>query len=174
MRFQFHPLISIETGLFHAIISPGEIIIDGINNSAEIQRFMFLYISGNYSGLLTGIKKDSGNFHVQRAFTAFQLLSILKDSHHTILFLEHDPSLYDGDGSSSLHQVAKLLHYTAKEAAVILYSKVNDKTFRYLSGSADRIFYFIQPLKNQGPNTGLILSKREKESLDKGQAKLTL
>jgi len=174
MRFHLHPLITIETGLFHAIISPGEIILESINNSNEFQRFLFLYISGNYSSLLTGINRNVGHFYVQRAFTAFQLLSILREAHHTIIFLEHDASLFDGDGSSSLHEVARALKHAAKEAAVILYSRADNKTFRYLSNSADRVFYFIPQLKYQDHKHESGHSKVEKQYFDKSQAKLII
>jgi hypothetical protein len=43
--------------------------------------FLFLYVSGNYSRLLSSINRSSKNFEVRRAFTAHQLFTILKVSH---------------------------------------------------------------------------------------------
>ena len=36
----------------------------------------------------------------KRAFTVHSLLTILHETYHSIVFLEHDPSIYDGAGVS--------------------------------------------------------------------------
>jgi DNA polymerase I len=81
---------------FNAVIAPEKVMISALNGNIDLQRFLFLYVSGNYSRLLSSINRSSKNFEVRRAFTAHQLFTILKEVSHTILLFEHDPTLFDG------------------------------------------------------------------------------
>ena len=45
-------------------------MVSAINSNVDLQRFLFLYIGGNYSRILSGINRQSKNFDVRRAFTA--------------------------------------------------------------------------------------------------------
>jgi hypothetical protein len=101
MEFELHPSVTLESGTFSVVMAPEELVLRGLNGTPALSRFLFLYVCGNYSRLLTGIRRRSAHFEVRRAFTLFQLLTILREAHHTILFLEHDPSLYDDAGSRS-------------------------------------------------------------------------
>ena len=77
---------------FNAVIAPEKVMISALNNNIDLQRFLFLYVSGNYSRLLSSINRSSKNFEVRRAFTAHQLFTILKEVSHTVLLIEHDPA----------------------------------------------------------------------------------
>ena len=81
---------------FNAVIAPEKVMVSALNNNTDLQRFLFLYVSGNYSRLLSSISRSSKNFEVRRAFTAHQLFTILKEASHTVLLLEHDPTLFEG------------------------------------------------------------------------------
>jgi hypothetical protein len=144
MEFDLYPSIAMQTGTFNALIAPEALAAAGLNDNPGIQRFLFLYVCGNFSHLLPAINRRSTNFEVQRAFTAYQLLSILQDSHHTVVFVEHDPSLYEG-ATEVLDPVAEALHDAGENTLVILYAPHEDDSFRTLARRADRIFYFAPP-----------------------------
>jgi DNA polymerase I len=95
MEFELHPSVTLESGTFSVVVAPEEPVLRGLNGTPALSRFLFLYVCGNSSRLLTGIRRRSAHFEVRRAFTLFQLLTILREAHHTILFVEHDPSLYE-------------------------------------------------------------------------------
>jgi len=101
MEFELHPSVTLESGTFSVVTAPEELVLRGLNGTPALSRFLFLYVCGNYSRLLTGIRRRSAHFEVRRAFTLFQLLTILREAHHTIIFVEHDPSLYEDAGSRS-------------------------------------------------------------------------
>jgi hypothetical protein len=145
MEFDLHPSIAMQTGTFNALLAPEALVATGLNDNPEIQRFLFLYVCGNFSRLLPAINRRSTNFEVRRAFTAYQLLSILQDSHHTVVFVEHDPSLYEG-AAEVLEPVAEALHDAGENTLVILYAPHEDDSFRTLARRADRIFYIAPPV----------------------------
>jgi hypothetical protein len=101
MEFELHPSVTLESGTFAVVTAPEELVLRGLNGTPALSRFLFLYVCGNYSRLLTGIRRRSAHFEVRRAFTLHQLLTILREAHHTVLFVEHDPSLYEDAGSRS-------------------------------------------------------------------------
>jgi DNA polymerase I len=159
MEFELHPSVTLESGTFSVVMAPEELVLRGLNSAPVLSRFLFLYVCGNYSRLLTGIRRRSAHFEVRRAFTLFQLLTILGEAHHTILFVEHDPTLYEDAGSRSrgvsspldgpgslqdpgylLPEVAGALAEAARTAAVVLYAPRQDPALRILSRQADRVF----------------------------------
>jgi len=76
---------------------------------------------------------------VRRAFTAFQLLTILREAHHTVIFVEHDPTLYE-DAGPVITEVAGALAEAARTALVVLYAPRPDPTLKVLARRADRVF----------------------------------
>ncbi|MCX6698226.1 MAG: hypothetical protein NTV84_11930, partial [Methanoregula sp.] len=88
--------MNLYPGTFNAVIAPEKVMVFALNSNADLQRFLFLYVSGNYSRLLTAIDRTSKNFEVRRSFTAHQLFTILKEASHTVVLVEHDPTLFDG------------------------------------------------------------------------------
>jgi DNA polymerase I len=95
-------------------------------------------VSGNYSQLLSSISRSSKNFEVRRAFTAHQLFTILKEASHTVVFLEYDPTLFDG-AELMLPQIAGMLKEVGRESLVILYTSTIDRSFSVLMRQADHI-----------------------------------
>lgn len=129
--------VTIHPGTFTAVIAPEKKILFALNGNRDLRRFLFLYVSGNYSRILTGISRTSGNFEVRRPFTADQLLNVVQESGHTILFVEHDPTLFDG--AERLYEpVASALRQAGREALVILWAPVTDRSFAALARQADR------------------------------------
>jgi len=192
MEFELHPSVTLESGTFSVVTAPEELVLRGLNGTPALSRFLFLYICGNYSRLLSGIRRRSAHFEVRRAFTLFQLLTILREAHHTILFIEHDPSLYEDAGSRSrgapspldgpgsrrdpgylTPEVAEALAGAARTALVVLYAPRPDPTLTILARRADRVFCLEAGDTGRG-GPGVSRPARAARSLPPGGAQTTL
>jgi len=157
MEFDLCPAITLQTGSFSAVVAPVEMITAGVNASRDLQRYMFLYVCGNYSRILTNISRTAGTFEVRRAFTAHQLLTILREAYHTIVMVEHDPTLFEEtEGGMVLAEILRALKAAAQDAMVILYAPAADRTFHTLAKGADRVFSLIpvDPVPGRVPGRG--------------------
>ena len=143
MEFPLCPGIPLETGTFNVIISDERMLVAALNASPDLRRFMFLYVCGNYSRILPGVA-SSASFDIRRAFTAHQLLTIIREAYHTIVFIEHDASVYDG-AADLVDPVARALKEVAREALVVLYADRQDCRLNRLMRHANRVFYFTEP-----------------------------
>jgi DNA polymerase I len=150
MQIEIRKGLALHPGTFNAVVAPEREIIAAINSNTELQRFLFLYISGNYSRILSGINRQSKNFDVRRGFTAHQLFTTLREAGHTVIFVEHDPSLFDG-AVDMLEPVANALKEVSREALVILYAPVADRTFSALARKADRYIEIVAVEENRHP-----------------------
>jgi DNA polymerase I len=142
MLIELSRWVTIHPGTFTAVIAPEKKILAALNSNRDLQRFLFLYVSGNYSRILSGISRTSANFEVRRPFTADQLLTVVHESGHTIVFVEHDPTLFDG-ADRLLDPVASALRQAGREALVILWAPASDRSFAALARRADRIIEII-------------------------------
>ena len=52
---------------------------------------------------------------IRRAFTSFQLMTILEENHHSFLVIEHDPMLYE-DADEMVDYLAQALKQTSRDA----------------------------------------------------------
>jgi DNA polymerase I len=138
MLIELRKGITLQPGTFTAVIAPEQVILSALNTAPDLQRFLFLFVCGNYSRLLSRIQRTSANFEIRRPFTADQLLTVLKESGHTVVFIEHDPTLFDG-ADRLLAPVAGALRDTGHESLVILYAPAMDRSFAVLSRQADRV-----------------------------------
>ena len=66
---------------------------------------------------------------MRRAFTVFQLMTILQENHHSFLIVEHDPLLYE-DAMDMAEYLAQALKQTFRETTVLLYAPALDPTCR--------------------------------------------
>jgi DNA polymerase I len=135
--------VTLQQGTFTAVIAPEPVILSALNDNPDLGRFLFLFLCGNYSRILSRINRTSSNFEIRRPFTADQLLTALKDAGHTVIFIEHDPTLFDG-ADRLLAPVASALRDAGREALVILYSPVMDRSFAALARKADRLIEIMQ------------------------------
>ncbi|MFA5331913.1 MAG: hypothetical protein WC342_06000 [Methanoregula sp.] len=136
MQIELRRGLSLQPGSFCAVIAPEKILISAINDNADLQRFLFLFVSGNYSRILPGILRTSKNFEVRRAFTAAQLLTVLREAAHTVVLVEHDPTLFD-EAKALLDPVSAALKDAARESLVILYTPSANRSFSILARRAD-------------------------------------
>jgi hypothetical protein len=97
-------LLQVDVGLIHMsgiLVAPVEVMAGSISSHSELQLYKILFISGNYSRILSRLNRNITELDVRRAFTSFQLITILEENHHSFLIVEHDPLLYEdlpGDG----------------------------------------------------------------------------
>jgi energy-coupling factor transporter ATP-binding protein EcfA2 len=117
-------------------------LVDSLNyNLKELQRLQVLYISGNYSRILDKLDRRFTELDVRRAFTAYQLLTILKEACQTLIILEHDLGLFE-DASDMSEYVGQALKEASNNSAVLLYSPWTDRHLEEISKFADRVFVF--------------------------------
>jgi DNA polymerase I len=104
-----------------------------------LQRYKILFIGGNYSRILSRLNRNITELEVRRAFTVFQLMTILVENHHSFLIVEHDPLLYE-DAGEMVEYLAQALKQTSREATILLYAPALDPHLQKLTELADRVF----------------------------------
>jgi hypothetical protein len=166
MDFELYPTITLRSRSLNALLAPREMFIQALNRNLNLQRFRVLYICGNYSGILSGLDRRFEALEIRRAFTVFQIMTILEENSHTILLIEHDPSLYE-DAKEMTEAVSKAIREASKDAAVLLYSSAADPHFEELVRNADRVFYF-----DEGPRAETKIVARTDPRTQKSQTTL--
>jgi hypothetical protein len=118
MEIELHPAMSLTPETFNVLIAPVEMLVEALNNHLNLQRFKILYICGNYSRVLGRLDRNFTELEVRRAFTSFQLMTILQENHHSFLIVEHDPMLYE-DAEQMVGYVGQALKQTSREATIL-------------------------------------------------------
>ena len=121
------------------LVAPVEMLAGALNSHLELQRYKILFISGNYSRILSQLNRNITELEVRRAFTSFQLMTILEENHHSFLIVEHDPLLYE-DSQEMVGYLAQALKQTSREATVLLYAPALDPHLQEMAELADRVF----------------------------------
>jgi hypothetical protein len=103
---------------------------------------------------------------IRRAFTVFQLMTVLEEARHSIIIVEHDPMLYE-DAAEMVEYVSHALSDVAKESAVLLYSPGSDPFLEDLARNADRVWYF-----DEGPRASPRLVTKAFPKAEKSQTTL--
>ena len=116
-----------------------ELLAGALNSHLELQRYKILFISGNYSRILNRLNRNITQLDVRRAFTVFQIMTILEENHHSFLIVEHDPLLYE-DAGEMVEYLAQALRQTSREATILLYAPALDPHLQKLTELADRVF----------------------------------
>jgi hypothetical protein len=91
MEIELHPAVSLLPDTFNVLIAPVELLVDALNNHLELQRYKILFISGNYSRILSRLDRNITSLEVRRGFTVFHLMTILRENHHSFLIVGQDP-----------------------------------------------------------------------------------
>jgi DNA polymerase I len=142
MQIMLRQGITLRQGTFTAVIAPERRIIEALNGNPELGRFLFLFVCGNYSRLISQIGRSSVNFEVRRPFTADQLLTVIKEAGHTIIFIEHDATLFDS-AERLIAPIGSALKEAGREALVVLYSPAMDRSFSAIARQADRLIELV-------------------------------
>jgi DNA polymerase I len=143
MNIELHPAVSLLENTFNVLVAPVEMLVDALNSHLELQRYKVLFVSGNYSRILSRLNRNITELDIRRAFTSFQLMTILEENHHTFLIVEHDPLLYE-DATEMVEYVAQHLRQTSREATVLVYSPAMDRHLEKMIELADRVFCFYE------------------------------
>lgn len=141
MEIELHPSVLLEPGTFCILVAPPDMLVPRLNAVLrELERFLVLYICGNYSRLLSRVHRSHEGLEIRRSFTAFQLMQILGEAHHTLVFIEYDPTLFSED-RNLLRCVPRACRDVARYGCVAIYAPEMDRHLRTLSREADRVFY---------------------------------
>jgi hypothetical protein len=143
-----------------------EMFAKALNRNLNLQRYKVLYICGNYSTILSRLDRRFQALEIRRAFTVFQLMTILEEARSTLIFIKHDSLLYE-DATGMVGLVSQAMSDAAKEAAVLLYSPGTDTFLEDLTRNADRVFYF-----DEGPRAGTKLISKAYPRAQKSQTTL--
>src|SRR5512139_1324677 len=141
MDFKLHPPVSLHERSYNVLVAPREHFIAMLNRNLNLQRFKVLYVTGNFSGILSRLHRRFTELEIRRGFTAFQLMTILEEAHHSLIIVEHDPMLYE-DAKEMTEYISKALKQASHEATVLLYSSGIDPFLEDLANLADCVFYF--------------------------------
>jgi len=143
MEIELHPSISMLPETFNVLIAPVEMLVDALNSHLDLQRYKILYTCGNHSRVLSRLNRNFTELDIRRAFTSFQLMTILEENHHSFLIVEHDPLLYE-DATEMVEYVAKTLKQTSRESTIVLYAPALDPSLQTITELADRVFCFYE------------------------------
>lgn len=143
MEIELHPAISLLPETFNVLVAPVEMLVGALNSHLELQRYRILFVCGNYSRVLSRLDRFFTELEVRRAFTSFQLMTILEENHHSFLIIEHDPSLYE-DAGEMVEYLAEALRQTSRGATILLYSLALDPHLEKMAELADRVFCFYE------------------------------
>jgi hypothetical protein len=118
MEIELHPAVSLLPETFNVLVAPVEMLVEALNSHLNLQRYRILYVCGNYPRVLSRLDRNFTELEVRRAFTSFQLMTILDENRHSSLIIEHDPMLYE-DAGEMVEYVAQALKQTSKEATIL-------------------------------------------------------
>ena len=113
MDFELYPTIALRERFFNVLVAPREMFIQALNRNLDLQRFKVLYVSGNYSGILSKLDRRFTELEVRRGFTVFQLMTILEEAHHSLIVVEHDPMLFE-DAAEMIEYVSHAMGDASK------------------------------------------------------------
>ncbi len=149
MIIELLPTVSLIPETFNVLMAPSEMVAGVLNSNLNLQRYKILFICGNYSQILSRLDRKFTELDVRRAFTSFQLMTILEENHHSFLIIEHDPLLYE-DANEMVEYVAQGLKQTSREATILLIAPALDPHLEKMTELADRVFCFYEMPKAQG------------------------
>lgn len=125
----------VTAGTLSTIISPpefaGKLILDYLKYYNSM-----LLVSGNFSFILPQFSRTSLNFDVRRAFTAYQLLQIMEEAEHDMLFVE---KTFDDEEMLFEILFLGLRDIARRGSIVIVYSPSMDGFMDYVGRNADRL-----------------------------------
>jgi len=143
MEIELHSAVSLLPETFNVLVAPAEMLVDALNKRLNLQRYKVLFISGNYSRILSRLDRKFTELEIRRAFTSFQLMTILEENHHSFLIVEHDPMLYE-DAEEMVEYISQHLRQASREATILLYAPAIDPHLEKMMTLADRTFCFYE------------------------------
>jgi len=141
----------LQQNMLCIMIAPVEMLSGMLNRHLDLRRFQTLFICGNCSRVLDKLDRRFTDLNIRRAFTAFQLLTILEEAYQTLVIIEHDPLLY-GEAEMMTEYISMALKDLSRGSAVLLYSPATDTYLDQMAARADRVCCFGE-LVRSGPGT---------------------
>jgi hypothetical protein len=102
-------------------VAPREHFIAMLDRNLNLQRFKVLYVTGNFSGILSRLHRRFTELEIRRGFTTFHPMTILEEAYYSLIIVEHDPMLYE-DSQEMIEYVSQAMRQASQEAIVLLYS----------------------------------------------------
>jgi len=127
--------VEIPAGTLAAIIAPADFAISLILDYLECNSSL-LYVCGDYSVILPKFSRMKLSFDVRRAFTSYQLLEILEDADHEVLFIEH--AGFEGPDGLIEAIFLAMREVARNGSTVILYATRIDSFADFVARNADR------------------------------------
>jgi hypothetical protein len=112
-----------------------------LNRNPNLPRYKILYVSGNFSCILSRLHRTITELEVRRGFTTFQIMLIMEEARRYLIIIEHDSIIYE-NSTEMVDYVSKAIREAAQEATVLLYSPGLNPFIEELARNSDRIFYF--------------------------------
>ncbi len=124
---------------FAVVLAPRAVLSAAVTECLRLHHDRVLYVSGNYPPVLTGLDRKERTFHIRRALTAYQLLSILDEAwaEETII-IEHDRGLFD-DAPDTAAAIGRACNDRARGGTVILMAPRPDDHLRRMLPRATTI-----------------------------------
>lgn len=161
MSVPYLSCLSPSGGTFSAIIAPAEDLQQALSMLLKRDVGLLLYLCGNYPRLLPGLGEFSDRFEVRRALTAFQILTILEESHHSFLVFEHDRSLYEERADLIPIIGQRCREFAAVNAGVYLIAEHPDRYLQALEPFFDRLYYIRQTTSAPAPQIRVRASRQQ-------------
>ena len=76
-------------------MAPRQLFIEILNRNLNLQRYKVLFVTGNYSGILSRRHRKFTELEIRPGFVTFQLMTVLEEACHNLIIVEHDPLSYE-------------------------------------------------------------------------------
>jgi DNA polymerase I len=124
--------------------APRELFIQALNRNLNLSATKRSTSTGNYSGILSKLDRRFTDLDIRRAFTVFQLMTVLEEARHSIIIVEHDPMLYE-DAAEMAEYISHALGDAAKESPVLLFICLRNRYYNYNDYNYNVLVHIIKP-----------------------------
>jgi hypothetical protein len=83
MDLELHPTVSLKEHSFNVLVAPREHFIGMLKRNLNLQRYKVLFLTGNYSSILSRPHRRFTELEIRRGFTTFQLMTLLEEAYHS-------------------------------------------------------------------------------------------
>jgi hypothetical protein len=143
MHFAQYPPDCTADGTFVVLIAPEEMLAETLEHEL-LQRRRVLFVCGNYSALLGRVGRRTPDFEVRRAFTVFQLLTVIGDADHSLVIVEHDRSAEGEEEEGVAEALACACAQRAREGGVLVLAAGFGPLVGTLAAAADRVVCIVR------------------------------
>jgi hypothetical protein len=92
-----------------------------LNRNLNLQRYKVLFVTGNYSGILSRLHRRFAELEIRRGFTTLQLMTLLEEACHSLIVVESMTFVVRGS-TEMVEYIQQALKQAANEAPALLYS----------------------------------------------------